>query len=85
MKILALILLGVSLLFGAVDINTASKKELITLKGIGTVKAAAIIKYRDKNCFKSVADFSKVKGIGKKTIEKNMDNLIASKCKKKDK
>jgi len=82
MKILVIILLSLSLLFSSVDINTASKKELITLKGIGTSKADAIISYRDKNCFKSVKDFSKVKGIGKKTIEKNIKNLTASKCKK---
>ena len=30
-----MMVLSVSLLFGAVDINTASKSELITLKGIG--------------------------------------------------
>ena len=82
MKIIVMILLGVSLLFGAVDINTASKKELITLKGIGEVKASAIIKYRDKNCFKSIVDFSNVKGIGEKTLEKNRKNIVVSKCKK---
>ena len=83
MKILTMILLGCSLLFGAVDINTAGKKELTGLSGIGAKKADAILAYRDMHCFKNVHDLSNVKGIGKKIISKNKDNLTASKCKKK--
>ena len=82
MKILAMMILGISLLFGAVDINTASKLELITLKGIGDKKADAIIKYRKGNCFKTVGVLTKVKGIGNKFMEKNRKNLKAGKCKK---
>lgn len=82
MKILAMIFLGVSLLFGAVDINRADVKELSALKGVGTKKAGAIIEYRTANCFKSIDELAKVKGIGKKTVEKNRDNLSASECKK---
>ena len=81
MKFIVIIALGISLLFGAVDINTASKKELISLNGVGVKKADAIIAYRDANCFKSVKEFTKVKGIGSKTLEKNMSNLTASPCK----
>ena len=82
MKILTMILLGITLMFGAVDINTADKKELISLSGIGAKKADAIIEYRDANCFKSVDELVKVIGIGKKTVEKNRDNLTTSECKK---
>jgi competence protein ComEA len=82
MKILAMIVLGMSLLFGAVDINSASKKELSGLSGIGPKKAEAIIKYRDKNCFKNLNELTNVKGIGKKTIQKNKKNLKVGKCKK---
>lgn len=82
MKILVMIFLGVSILFGAVDINTADKKELSGLKGVGAKKADAIIEYRGANCFKSIDEFAKVKGIGEKTVEKNRDNLSASECKK---
>ncbi len=82
MKILTMLLLGVTLMFGAVDINTAGKKELISLSGIGAKKADAIIEYRDANCFKSIDELAKVKGIGKKTVEKNRDNLTAGACKK---
>jgi len=82
MKLFVIIALGISLLFGAVDINTASKKELSGLNGIGAKKADAIIAYRDANCFKSVKELANVKGIGNKTVEKNMSDLSASPCKK---
>ena len=81
MKILAMIFLGVSILFGAVDINTADIKELSSLKGIGAKKAGAVIEYRSANCFKSIDELAKVKGIGNKTLKKNRENLTASKCK----
>ena len=52
MKILTMMILGVSLLFGAVDINTATKSELMSLDGVGEKKADAIIKHRKGNCLK---------------------------------
>ena len=81
MKILAIMVLGVSLLFGAVDINHASKSELMSLNGVGEKKADAIIKYRKGNCFRTVDGLTKVKGIGNKFMEKNRKNLKAGKCK----
>lgn len=81
MKILAMVILAFSMLFATVDINTASKNELITLNGIGASKADMIIKYRKAKCFKSVDELTEVKGIGEKTLEKNRKNLTASKCK----
>jgi competence protein ComEA len=54
-----------------VNINTASKKELDALPGIGEVLAQRIINYRSANGpFRSVDDLTKVKGIGAKTLEK---------------
>ena len=82
MKILTIVLLGVSLLFGAIDINSASKKELSSLNGIGAKKAELIIAHRDLNCFKNVNELILVKGIGEKIIDKNRDNLSAGSCKK---
>lgn len=81
MKYLVLAGLIVSILFATVDINTASKDELKSLKGIGNKKADAILKVRKNSCFKSVEELIKVKGIGKKFIEKHKDELRVSKCK----
>ncbi|OIP53092.1 MAG: DNA-binding protein [Helicobacteraceae bacterium CG2_30_36_10] len=83
MKLFALVLFCASLLFGAVDINTADKKELMTLNGLGDKKADTILEYRATNCFEDVNALAKVKGIGPKFLEKNRDNLTASKCKTK--
>ena len=57
--------------FAAVNINTATKDELIALQGIGPAKAQAIVDYRKQNGpFKSVDDLRNVKGIGAKRLEK---------------
>lgn len=65
--------------FAAVNVNTASQQELETLKGIGPVKAKAIVDYRSKNGpFKSPADLVNVPGIGEKTVEKLKPDLAFS-------
>lgn len=56
---------------GLININTASAAQLMEIKGIGEVKAAAIIRYREENGgFKSIDEILNVKGIGEKTFEK---------------
>ena len=82
MKILAILVLGFSLMFGAVDINSASVKELSSLKGVGTKKAEVIVAYRKAHCFKNVDEIVKVKGIGEKFLQKNKKNLKVGSCKK---
>ena len=78
MKILLSFLLFVGFLFAGVDINSASAKELSSLKGIGSKKAEAIVKYREKNGkFASAEEIVKVKGIGKKILEKIRDDIEA--------
>lgn len=53
-----------------VDINTASAAELTSLNGIGSVKAQAIVEYREKNGpFKTVEELKAVRGIGDKLLE----------------
>ena len=54
-----------------ININTAPASELVKLKGIGEIKAAAIVEYRRINGnFKTVQDIMNVSGIGEKTFEK---------------
>ena len=52
------------------DLNRASKRELMGLPGIGEVIAERILLYREEHgAFGGVADLLKVKGIGKKKLE----------------
>ena len=52
-----------------ININNASQGELISLAGIGKVKAAQIIAWREQHgAFQSIDELTKVSGIGEKTI-----------------
>ncbi len=54
-----------------VNINTASKEQLVTLPGIGPAMAERIIAYRKTaGQLTSVDQLTNVKGIGKKTLDK---------------
>lgn len=59
-----------------VSINNGTKEELMTLSGIGEVKAQAIIDYRNKNGkFSKIEDLMNVSGIGESTYNQIKDNI----------
>lgn len=63
----------------AVNINTATREELVTLKGIGEQRAQDIIDYRTKNGpFKSVDDLEKVPGIGPGIMKQIRSNVTVT-------
>lgn len=61
---------------GKVNINTAIKKELVTLKYVGDKIADRIIEYRKVHSFETPQDIMKVKGIGQKVFDANKDVII---------
>ena len=61
---------------GKVNLNTASKEELLTLNGIGDVRAQAILKYREEHGeFRSIEELMEVEGIKKGTFQKLKDQI----------
>jgi len=71
------LILATSTLFGMGlnKLNSASKAELMEIKGIGESKAIAILNERKKGKFTSFDDFQRVKGIGEKTAKNVKDNV----------
>ena len=54
-----------------VNINTASKTDLMQLPGVGATYAENILDYREKNgAFKNISDMLKIKGIGPSKLKK---------------
>lgn len=59
-----------------VNINTASKEELMSLRGIGESRAEDIIRYREKyGGFQSIEDIMNVSGIKDAAFEKIKDSI----------
>jgi competence protein ComEA len=78
--ILLLFLFAFNAMAAPVNVNTADAKTISeALSGIGLKKAEAIVKYRTENgLFKTPEDLTNVKGIGKKTVEKNKKDILLS-------
>jgi competence protein ComEA len=63
-----------------ININTASKEELMTLSGVGEAKATAIIEYREANGgFKDITDIMQVSGIKEGSYNKFKDKITIGK------
>ena len=86
-KKLLLLLTFTAVSLFAMNFQTASKDDLMSIKGIGEKRAAAIIKYRKSHKIKSAADLANINGIGAEIVNnakkgiKNSDKKV-SKAKK---
>ena len=69
-KFVLMLLLGMTVLFAGMDINTATKDELMNIKGIGMKKAQKIIEFRKMNKITKISDLQKIKGFGPSLIVK---------------
>lgn len=60
------------------NINTASKEQLTTLKYVGDALADRMIDFRKSTPFTTIEDIMKVKGIGIKVFEANKDQICVN-------
>lgn len=67
-KIVALLMLSVSFMLAALNLQTATKEELMGIKGIGDKKADQIIEYRKTNKINSPEDLKNIKGFGNSIV-----------------
>ncbi len=74
-KIVAILAIFGALFLGAMDLQTASKSELMEIKGVGEKKADAIIEYRKTNTIKSADDLKNIKGFGDAIVDNVKNNV----------
>jgi competence protein ComEA len=67
-----------SALHGMVNLNNADAATLELLPGIGPAKADRIVEWRRAHPFKRVEELDKVKGIGRKTLQRLKPYLAVS-------
>lgn len=61
---------------GKININSATKEELMTISGIGEAKAESIIKYRNEHGnFQKIEEIKEVNGIGDGVFAKIKENI----------
>lgn len=64
---------------GKVNLNQASKEQLMTLPGVGEAKADAIIRYRsEKGNFRSIEEIMEIEGIKEGVFKKIEDWITVS-------
>lgn len=71
--------ISISFLF-SINVQTASKDELMCIKGIGNKKADAIIKYRKSTKLKSAEDLLEIKGFGKALVSNVKNDTKSVAC-----
>jgi competence protein ComEA len=78
-KIFVLLMLCASFLFASINLQTATKEELMSIKGIGEKKAIQIMEYRKKNNINSPEDLKNIKGFGDSIVSNVKKNEMVSK------
>src|SRR4051794_40420912 len=63
---------------GVINVNTASGDELQLLSGVGPAKVEAIVAYRTKHPFRTVDELVRIKGIGRKMVQRLRLHLAVS-------
>lgn len=58
-----------------ININTATKNELMNLNGVGEKTADSIIEYREKTGFKNIEDIMNVPGIGEQKFKQIQEHI----------
>jgi len=82
MKLFLLLLISAVISFAAINVNTASKEELMGIKGIGEKRANSIIKYRKSHKINTIDDLKNVDGIGAATINNIKKDVKSTNAKK---
>jgi len=77
-KIVLFLACIIGFVFADININTATKEELMSLPGIGNATAEAILEYRKENKFNEIDDIKNVKGIGDAKFEKIKGQISVS-------
>ncbi|CAA6823133.1 MAG: Late competence protein ComEA, DNA receptor [uncultured Sulfurovum sp.] len=67
-------------LLSALNVQSASKDELMCIKGIGDKKANQIMKYRKSGKLKSTDDLLELKGFGKVLVKNIKQNIKSVAC-----
>ena len=84
-RLVALLMLCCSFLFAEINLQTASKEELMSVKGIGDKKADQIIEYRKTNTITKADDLKNIKGFGDSIVGnvKNTNSTVKEDLTKK--